>query len=213
MMRLRILVLCVLVVFVSLGCSCQCSNETTKSEAFKQNGFVSGDMLAIEDFNVKFGEIVMEQATPFEETAVELGVVLGDSDVNTNPQMLTKINDDSYGWYTLSYPSIAMKDVEISYLYNETLNTAWIVWLHLFNGETNRGMSVGCTLDEWKKAYGMETRHYYDTDSTDCYEYKMDPNAEDKEIRIIVDRNTNIVKSIFYNYCSQQSIAIFGPLE
>lgn len=207
MKNLRLFLACTLVTAFFSGCNPAGGHENANDEQARQNAFEMGGKLTLADFNISYRGIEIGGDIPFDKIASQLGVKLGDSDKNTDPRVILTLDGDEYGWYTLYYPSREQTDIEIDYVWNETKNTAWIVWVYLYKVETYRGLSVGDSMEKGFKLYGDNLYGpVTNFGSTEYYHYKLDESIEDKEIHIEADINSKIITAIFIDYCSNQSM-------
>ena len=151
-----------------------------------------------EDFNVEFRGTVLNSKTTLEDLA-RLNITPVEEETDNIEFYAGSMNNGmNYDWYKVLYPSRKNNEFELEFIHNASKSTGRIVSVDLLKIPTNRGVSVGDTLETFKQKYGDNFDSNYDTDSSEYIELIYNGNT----LYFVYDKSTEKILDISIDYDS-----------
>lgn len=170
--------------------------------------------LSMEDFNINYKGVLINDTVPFKKIADSLNITVGSDEGNSELRASVSVGNIDYRWIIVHYPSEENEEIRIQYVINDTLKTEYLVCADLFKAETNRGIKVGDDLKQLLDVYGNLVEPDYNSDTTDYYQFNLydDPSESnlDKFISIVVDKETKRITEISIDYNNDKAMIELG---
>jgi len=167
-------------------------------------------ILNMEDFNINYKGVLINDSVPFRTIADSLNITVGSDEGNSELRASVSVGKIDYRWIIVHYPSEENEEIRIQYVINDTLKTEYLVYVDLFKAETNRGIKVGDDLKQLLDVYGNVVEPDYNSGTTDYYQYNLYDNPSesnlDKFISIVVDKEIKKITEISINYNNDKAM-------
>lgn len=163
------------------------------------------DMISLDDFDVEYMGMVLNQNTSLEDLGKILNINLSEGD-NIEQKAGSFIDGLPYSWNILHYPSAENEEITIEYAINDKDGSGRIVYIDLKQNPTKRGVQVGDSIDKVKMKYGesLDASFEFKEDETIVISY------EDFLIYITYGINNKKVKKITIDYNTNKLLDEMG---